>query len=129
MARKKAIEKTEVQSLPTEYTLGGHDYTLVPKEEWTIEQDDYAMAILTELSFGIRDIDKEDGGGGGLKLVQALMRTGLYREMLGVALVCTSTERKLTDNVNHFKNLRFGKDDALTPTMAAVSTFFGSGEN
>lgn len=125
MATKKTTKK---KATPAEFTLGGETFRAIPKEEWTVEQDDYAMSIMMDLSFDLSELDTDNDRSGRM-IVRELTRTGRYREMLGVSLRSTDADRTVLQNVERFQTMKLSMDEAMPAVMAAVNSFFGSGES
>jgi hypothetical protein len=132
MATKKKTA-ADASALPTEYTIGGETYRLVGKSDWSIRQDDHAIAILAEFA-----LDQAEGGGTRLRdIVRGLISSGLYRRMLGVALQPDGAdpinvgEDALEENVKRFEALRASgsptaSQEIFAATMGVVASFFGS---
>lgn len=137
MATTKRTKKTtnDAIAIPTEYNIGGVAYRLVNRDEWSSRQDDYAVAILAEFA-----LDQAERGGSGTKVrdvVRGLIRSGLYRQMLGVALQpedaepINADEDALDANVQRFEEMKTARtslasQEVFAATMGVVMSFFGS---
>lgn len=124
-AKKKATTKKAAPDiLPTEFTIGGEMFRVTPKDEWTPRQDDAAMAVMMRISSKFKK--EEVDGADELAIVDKLIASGLYRRMLGIALVPTDSERSIDENIEFFEDTKI-EPGSFTAVMAVVSVFFGSG--
>lgn len=125
-ATKKRTPAKATDSLPTEFELGGEEYRVTPRDEWTMQQDDWALSVMMGMSRNLTPDSVESGDG--MAIVDRLVETGLYRKMLGIALERKGDPRTIQENVEHFQGIRIDVSN-LAPVVAVVAAFFGSGNS